>query len=653
MSGSETLIQPKTVEKSLTWRVLLAFIFIVFVIQPAIVYNWLVNGLWGLAFGWATMSWTVILLWVGLTRLLGSPLNSKEIFTIRIVESVGLMNTGYYFAYILRNQYFANSEIANMFGLSQFVPSFFSPLGADAERVMLYRTFLDPAWALPVLVSVCVPVLLTAVANYVLGLLAYSLYVREEKLEFPMASWDARMMRSFGKRELSTIRVIALAIAGGAAYGFATNVLAQIFGFQVVPRVWLDLTNQIERYLPGTSFAFLPEIIWYTSGFILPIKYTAAQFIANFALYFVGNYFITTNNLWPAESQWSAGYGILWLYSRSQLYFWNSFAIGWGIAVAIIPLIVRYKTVLRAFAGIRRGISGASAQWLSPKYLILIYLLAASTAIAITIVLVPGFPLWILIVFTLGMSFVITLLQTHTAGVTFGVQIPYLRETMIYYSGYRGLDIWFFPPEMAMFLGGSNISQQLLQASMLEVDVREYTRSYFIIILLGLAGSFLFVSLFWNLNPIPGYAYPYTISAWPVEAMNFWRWQSWLWTGLLFGPVSWRYHLNLGLFSFDIPYLMGAGFGISTTLYLVMDFVFHLPSIPIAMLAGMLQPPYYMQAQFIGAVASYAIAKFVGHEFWNQNKGFIFFGLVIGDGTVSTILMVLTLISRATWLMPY
>ncbi|MEM3466918.1 MAG: hypothetical protein QW566_10650, partial [Candidatus Jordarchaeales archaeon] len=188
--------------KGLTWRSLMALLFIVFVVQPAIVYNWLVNGLWGLPL----TSWAVILVWVGLTRLLGSPLNPKEIFTIRIFEYVGLMTMGYFFAYLLRNQYFANSEIAELFGRQSEIPPFFSPLGSDAVRSMLNRTFLDPAWALPIFVNVCVPVILVGVTNFLLGLLAFRLYVEEEKLEFPLASWDAMTMSVLGRREESGLR---------------------------------------------------------------------------------------------------------------------------------------------------------------------------------------------------------------------------------------------------------------------------------------------------------------------------------------------------------------------------------------------------------------------------------------------------------------
>ena len=649
--------QPK---KGLTWRTMLAFIFIIFVIQPAIVYNWLVNGIWGLSFYGAMMSWTIILLWIGLTRMWGVPLTSKEIFIIRIVESVGLMNTGYYFAYLLRNQYFANSEIAKMFGLQQAVPAFFSPLGANAERVMLARTFLDIAWALPILISVCIPVLLSAIANYSLGLLAYSLYVREEKLPFPFAVWDARTMKAFGERQLDKVRIIALAIIGGVIYGFATMGFNNIMRgpTEFVPRYQIiDFTAAIENYLNGASFSISPNLLPYISGFILPVDITAAWLIMSAAIYLGGNPYITLNDLWPAESKWASGRGYIWITNMSSLYFWNSLAIGWGIAVATIPLLIRYKTVIKAFKGIGQSFSrtGSTEWWLNGRNLILIFLGTSSAAVILTMILIPGFPLWFLVLFSLGVSFAITLLQTYSAGVTFGAGVPYLRETMIYYSGYRGLDIWFLPTEMFLFLGGSGVTQQLLMASMVDEDVKEYTKTYFILIVLGLVGSFIFVSIFWRLNPIPGWTYTATIATWPIEAMNFWRWQSWLWTGNLFGP-KYLVDLNIGgnPIKLQLPTFMVAGFSISTVLYLVSDFILHRPYIPIAMLGAI--PPTqfsYILAVFVGSLISHIIGRNIGREFWDSNKGFIMIGFLIGDGVISTIIAILSLVNTSTWLLPY
>jgi len=619
-------------EKGLTWRSMLAFVFIVFIIHPAIVYNWLVNGLWGIGLG----SWAVILLWVGLTRLLGSPLNSKEIFVIRIFESIGLVTTGYFFAYLLRNQYYVNSEIAQIFGLQDQVPRYFSPLGEDYMRSVLNRTFLDISWVQPILVNVGLPVLLAGIANYTLGLLAFRLYVQEEKLEFPIASWDASAMKVFGEREKDKIRIITLAIIAGIVYGSVTYGLTSILGVTLFPRLLLDFTSVIETMVPGASLSFTTDLIPYMVGLILPVRYTVFQFIASVGLYFFGTAYVTQNNLWPAESEWVPGQGILWLYARSTVYFWNSFTIGWGIAAAAIPLLVRYKAVLRAFTSVRGSLDRSAGKWFSSKYLLLIYFLTAAASVLSLKVLVPGFPLWILILFTMGMSLIMTLLQTHSAGVTVGFNVPYLRETLIYYSGYRGLDIWFIPQDMTLFLGGSNITQQLKQAQIVGVDTREYTKTYFLIIGLGIAGSALFTSLFWNLNPIPGWAYPYTISAWPVEAMNFWRWQSWLWTGYLFRR-DW----------------ILTGFSLSAALYMVSDFVFHLPSIPIAMMTGMLQFPHLSFAQFFGSLASLAIRRFVGPEFWDSNKGYLWAGMFMGDGLVSTILLITALVGRSTWLKPY
>jgi hypothetical protein len=621
-------------QKGLTWRAVLAILFVVFVIEPAIVYNWLVSGLWGLPL----QSWAVILLWIGLARLLGSSLSSKEIFIIRMVETTGLMFTGYYFAYLLRNQYFANSEIAALFGMQNQIPSFFSPLGEFAQRSMLQRTFFDVAWALPVLVSVIIPVVLVAVANYVLGLLAFRLYVQEEKLEFPLASWDARTMKAFGERDKNLIKYIALSIMGGLLYSVMSQGLTTLLGVPLFPRYTIDLTNIVETMLPGASFSFNLDLLSYITGFILPIQFTAAQFISSVALYIFGNYYVTINDLWPAESKWQAGQGYLWIYQRSTLYFWNSFTIGWGIAMAVIPLIVRYKSVVRAFTRVGSGLGKAekSSRLFSSKYLLLIYLATAAASILITKILIPDFPLWILVVFTLGISFVMTLLQTHSAGVTAGFNVPYLRETMIYFSGYDRIDIWFAPPDMMLFLGGSGIAQQLKQASLLGVDIGEYTKAYFLMVFLGLLGSFIFVSLFWSLSPIPGWAYPYTISAWPVEALNFWRWQTWLWSGYLFRRE-----------------MLYTGLGVSTVLYLISDLVFHTPSFPIAMMSGMLMVPNIALSQFLGSLISVGISRFLGKKLWDENKGFFVIGLSLGDGLFSTILRVLTLIGRSVWLKPY
>ncbi|MEM0087436.1 MAG: hypothetical protein QXG48_03675 [Thermofilaceae archaeon] len=626
-----------TYERMLTWRVVFTYLLVIALLHPVLIYNWLTNGIWGLA---GLNTWAIILILVWLTARTGNPLTKSEIFAIRLIDSAGLMFTGYYFAYLLRNMYFVNSEIARLFGVVEQVPPFFAPLGSDYLAVSLQRTFFHRAWLEPVFIIILVPTALTLLANYILGLISFSIYVREERLEFPWASWDARLMLAFGERDAVRMRTISLAILIGALYGFMTSGMATILRIPLVPRMLVDFTGLIENVMPGAAFAFTTDFMTYVVGFILPLRYTALQLAASVAVSVFGNYYVTVNNLWPPEANWQPGRGVLWNFNMSTVYFWNSFAFGWGLAAALLPLIVRYKTVVRAFTGIARGLSAepgaAEIKWLDAKYLLPAYLLLTFFSVAMVSSLAPGFPIHILLLFTLGLSFLMTLLQTHSAGILIGVNIPYLREALIYFSGYRGLSIWFIPAEAMLFTGGSGVAQQLLQARIVGASIKEYTKAYFLLAALGLIGSFVFVSLFWYLFPIPGYAYPYTLSGWPVEAMNFWRWQSWLWTGYLFRR-SWIF----------------AGFSLSAATYFASEFLLHDFSLPVAFLGGLLLPIHTALAYFLGSLISRFITIYTGEKWWNENRGYIAMGLWLGDSIVSALLMLIQLITRAIWLLPY
>jgi hypothetical protein len=71
------------------------------------------------------------------------------------------------------------------------------------------------------------------------------------------------------------------------------------------------------------------------------------------------------------------------------------------------------------------------------------------------------------------------------------------------------------------------------------------------------------------------------------------------------------------------------------------------------MMMGMLQVPYLTLAQFLGSLASHFIRKFWGKELWDSSKGFIYLGVTIGDGIISTILTMSALIGKSMWLKPY
>ncbi len=626
----QTQVQPQPA-RALTWRSISALLFAIAVIQPALIYNWLVNGLWGLA---GSPGWMVILLWQALATIGGSRLTKEEVFVIRIFEWAGLMYMGYYFAYLLRGNYYVNSEIAQLFGLQAYVPYYYTPMGDAALRVLLNRTFFDTSWFLPVMVTMLAPALIALFANLILGFISYQMFAVREKLEFPVASWDARTMSAIAEREPSRTRIIMLAIIGGAMYALISQGMVQFVGLTIMPRVLWDFTSVLETVLPGAAFAYTSAVTDYLIGFILPVQVTAIQLAASAGLFIFGNYYVTVNDMWPPEVKWNPGWGFLSNYNKSTIYFWNSLTIGFGLVAAVLPLVVHYRDLIGSFRGLSSAFGGKGL--FTGRNLFLLYVATAGSAIGILFAINPSFPIPILLLFAFGTSFVITMLQTQAAGVTSGFTVPYLRETLVYFSGYRGLDIWFIPPDFYVYQQGSNIAQQLKMGSMLGVPPREYLKAYLLIVTLGLVGSFVFVSLMWKVAAIPGWAYPYTINGWPVESMNFWRWQEWLWTGYLFRTN-----------------FMIAGAVLSAGVYLVSDLVFHYPVVGAVAMMGMLMPLSTALAWFGGSVGSYLIARFIGKERWGFMRGLVYIGFIVGDGLVGLLLQISTLVGKAIWLKPY
>jgi len=58
-------------------------------------------------------------------------------------------------------------------------------------------------------------------------------------------------------------------------------------------------------------------------------------------------------------------------------------------------------------------------------------------------------------------------------------------------------------------------------------------------------------------------------------------------------------------------------------------------------------------AYFLGSLISRFITIYTGEKWWNENRGYIAMGLWLGDSIVSALLMLIQLITRAIWLLPY
>jgi len=172
-----------------------------------------------------------------------------------------------------------------------------------------------------------------------------------------------------------------------------------------------------------------------------------------------------------------------------------------------------------------------------------------------------------------------------------------------------------------------------------------------------LISSFIFISLFWSISPIPSGAYPATIGFWPVSALDWIRTRDWIWRGYLF-----RY--DLILYSF----VGGAIIYIMTDLAKMPYFLIALVTgagglgvggggglaagAAAGWLAGRALPNAL--AQFIGSlIAAKLITPKMGKDEFNAIRGNLVLGFTIGIGFIELLRSCLILLGKSMWLLPY
>jgi hypothetical protein len=512
-----------------------------------------------------------------------------------------------------------------------------------------------------------------------LGFIVYAIYVQTEKLEFPAASASAATIVAMAERGRD-YHVLLASLLSGVVYNIISFWPAFLTGtaaLQLIPRGLIDLTTLIEHHFPGVTFGVTTDLFPIFVGFLLPPIVSLSMFVGSFGCYFIGNYLVTQARMWPEEFPWSPGLGMGQITLHSQLYFWFSLGIGLSIAALILPLAMRPSILTNAFRGLVQ-LGRAGGRSVSMVYILFgAFIAAALISTFMVYVLVPGFPFWITLFFSLGWSLFASFISAYSIGVTFsGFGVPYLKEMTIYYSGYRGYDIFLAP--MAISGGGAWLAATLKQAYMTKTSINETIRVYIYVTVIGFITSFIFVQLLWSVSPIPGGAYPYTITGWPSENIAWARWFRWIWTGHLFRAEF---------------IILGVIIGI--TVYLATTYGLNMPHILVSFIAGIFMPPPFIGGSVaaglvsggamtlgqIGALTGqvgaptfsfaygpipttisavigsifgkYVLEKRFGRENWAKMAPLVVTGFGLGDSIMWVLAWSILMISKALWIMPY
>jgi len=614
----------------LSSRSFLAILYAIVVFEPALIWAALVT--WNFAL-FVAVSWTTLLLFAEMFRWSGRPLTLQEGAVIFLGTGV----VGYMSMWVLGwlyGLYFVHSPITMAFGLTNQVPEFYAP--PVTSPVFDLRTFFHPSWYFPIGVSLAYLVF-AILADVSLGLLAFQLFSKSEKLPFPMQVVTTDACITLTKREPERLRALSLSSMVSIFYTlllYTLPFIVQSYGyiFQPIPVPWSDFNFYLHRILPGASFGVATDIAFLAIGLVIPFNVSISLFMGSFALYFIGNHLLVRYNLTTFALEYSFGMSVSYAWQRSILYAWLTPLLGIGIAAGVMPILRRPRIFLEAIGSLRGGTGREKP--VVPLWVVLGGFLGSTLGcIALNQILVPGFPLWILFVLSLGWSFVFVLMSSRAlavAGLAFDV--PYVRELTFLASGYRAAGIWFAPLVVEVAVGAPTWCGNFKVTELTGTTPLSYAKAWIIAGPFAILLAALYAQSFWRQNPIPSMMYPATEIFWPVSAM-------------IQGMFITR---SIDIFN---PTMILGGFLTMAAAFLVTDFL-HIPFSVGGATAGAITPVPNAFTILLGGIMAIVLKKMVGQDF-ERYKASVGAGLLLGEGLMVVLGSAVAIIVRSIWLLPF
>jgi hypothetical protein len=475
-----------------------------------------------------------------------------------------------------------------------------------------------------------------------------------EKLPFPyapVAASGATALSEAGSESwrwgiFSTGTVIGLLF--GLVYIAVPVLTGTLFGesFEVFPIPFADYTANIANLMPaaivGLSFS-LGNVLM---GFVLPYEIVFGSMVASVLAMVIGNPILYHFGLLP---NYHKGGDAILTKLTVDMDFWLSIGIGVNLAIATLGI----GLVVKAFRDARRHRTERTFSLAPPPpgrgdVAIWIALSAWLGATAVLILLcrwlVPEFPVWILAFFGFLWSPLNSYISARMIGLTGrGVAFPYLKEASVVTSGYKQVDVWYAPVPIADY---GSVAQRFREVELTGTKFTSILWAEAAMFPILMIASFAFWSFFWNSNPLPNSAFPYSQKFWPIQAQMQSVMQqinmpraggeaSWFARAIKPGYIAVGAFGGLALYGITvlvkIPLLFFYGFAGGLGLY-----------------------PANTVPQFIGAwFGRRHLARKYGAENWSRYAPVLLAGFSCGTGLVSLASISIALISKAVAKLPY
>jgi len=633
-------------KSGLTLRTILALLLSSAIFMPVGAYLSMTSGA-GLA---GAHAYIVLILFIEIASIVGSPLTKQEVFLILVMMQVGTIGM---FDFIYR-QYLVTSPIGWSFidpytkkPVPEVIPSFYVP---NWKYIEFSRTYLASVWLLPVTLTIIMTVL-NVLAEMALTIICSQLYIATEKLPFPLAEIPGEIVNTLTDRRSRKMEVFTMAMLAGGIYSFILYGIRGIalglwnVNLQLIPVPWVDLTTGlfgIEKYLPGAALGIATDPIAWVSGFLIPFPALVYMLIASILTWIIGNNLALTvfSSIFPEwKSEWTYGMTMSLVLQRSTLRVWIMPTIGVTLAIATLTLVKHRKVIVKGLASLWK-ITGVERLPGLPSLPIVLAVYFSSTILSVLIFkfFVPDFPLIPALIVSVVFSFINAVIGTRALGETgVAVSIPYVWPATIFLTGYEKIDAWFLSPVIA---GGTTPGwvQTIKVAQLTETRLMDFFYAYVFAFIFDLIFGLIYANLFWAIAPIPSTTYPYTLISWPVSVINQLVWAT---------KQVFRINLNVGLFFFVLTIIVGV-------LGDLIQSMFSVPFSLMGLAAGMSTLPAYTIPLFIsGFLGNFVFPRIFGKERWDQNKAVIVAGIATGNGIVIGVVTVLVLLVKIGWSLPF
>jgi hypothetical protein len=638
-SGAEQRLE---FQPGLTWRSLLAMVLAGLIFLPASTYLWLAVG----AGASTAATYVTVILFSALARIYGTRLSRQELFIIySIVGGIGGAMPLFYWQ-VFRS-YFVNNPLSLEFkvggvAVRDLVPVWMSP--PPTSPVHSLRTLFHPDWLPAIAVAVTFSGL-SLLAEVSIGILLSYLYVEVEPLPFPFAQIDATMINTLYEREHEPMLYFFSALIGGAIYGTLLYLVPLVLGpgAAVLPYPWIDLTPYTQFFLPGAAIGVATDPTGFLYGMVLPPSVTFSLMLGSLATWVFGNTLTLTmfrsfSPEWVRE--YTPGMGIFLIYQRANLRLWLSTFMGISFGLAAFILIATRDKLAASFKALARIRETRSELGYPPASLLLGLFFASTLAsVALYYALVPGIPIWLPPLVSVGLSLVIALVGARVygeLGLAFTPDFVYnMWKAAVYFSPYQGYAGWIFTPVIAGFATPWYVNATKV-AYLTRTRPVDYYKAVIVAFAITTVLGLVFMDFFWRMAPIPSFVYPYVMGLWPFYAIS----------DCLFATR--QIVIRADQIALGMGAAIAAGFGGFALSKL------GIPINPVALVGGTYALPPYTIMVFVSSLLSrYVFARALGREKWERVKAVVIAGFLAGMGVIVAVGVAITLLSKAAWIWPW